>query len=216
MSENSTNLIRFHKKWVQDNFKSEQQGRPVGEEFDYIEIRAVGQQQQVVIRKVRTQDELDYSREWDLYQRGIEQVAEGTPLREWPVMTHDDILRLNSYAVHTIEALAGLSDAGMQQIGPGTRDLQKRAKAFLEEDAPKAAAVNLRIENEGLRTKVGQLEAQVAELVATPDSELVTLVPVPAVPDTRMDDLEAKLAELAAAQAAKPAKRGPGRRKNAA
>ncbi len=147
MSERGSNLVRFHKKWVQNNFKSEEAGRPVGEERDYIEIRAVGQQHQVVDCRVTTQHQLDYAREWDLYQRGIEQVASGTPLREWPVMTHDDIHRLKSYAVHTIEALVGLSDAGLQEVGPGTRDLQKRAKAFLEEDAPKAATANLRVQN---------------------------------------------------------------------
>ena len=213
MAEQSTNVVRFYRHWLQNNHESEAAGRPVGEEFDYVEIIGLGQSKTVVKRKATVKDQIEYSREWDLYQRGMEQVAKGTPLREWPVMTQAEILRLNSYGVHTIETVTALSDAGLQTIGPGARQLQLRAKAFLEEDAPKAATANLRVANaeqrteiEALQAKVSQLEAENAELREAKDTE------TPSTPDPRMDQLEAQLAELTAAQEAKP-KRGPGRPK---
>lgn len=178
MAEKNTNLVRFYKNWKQNNDESEKQGRPVGVEFDYVEIRGLGQDKTVVKRKAMLADQNEYPREWDLYQRGLEQTAEGTPLREWPVMTPDEILRLNSHNIHTIEALVAVSDAGLQQIGQGARQLQQRAKAFLDEDAPKAAAANLRVqvdeqraEIEALQTKVGQLEAENEELRQVPEDE---------------------------------------------
>ena len=171
MPEASTNLVRFYKHWIQNNKESERQGRPVGEEVDYVEIRGLGQDKTVVKRKATLQDQNDYHREWGLYQRGLEQTAEGTPLREWPVMTREEILRLNSHSIHTIEALVAVSDAGLQEMGHGARQLQQRAKAFLEEDAPKAAAANLRVrteelqtENERLITENTRLQARIEEL----------------------------------------------------
>ncbi len=191
MAEKSTNLVRFYRRWVQNNSKSEQEGHPVGEEFDYVEIRGLGQDKTVVDRKAEVKDQIEYSREWDLYQRGLEQVAEGTPLREWPVMTHGEIVRLNSYGVHTIEAMVALSDAGLQQIGPGTRQLQLRAKAFLEEDAPKAAMANLRVQNDELRAEKERFTNENLRL-------------------------QARIVELEEHEAEKPEKRGPGRPKKAA
>lgn len=167
MPETSTNLVRFYKHWVQNNKKSELQGRPVGDDLDYIEIRGLGQAKTVVKRKSTAQDQNEYHRQFDLYQRGLEQVAEGTPLREWPVMTTEEIVRLNSYSVHTIEALVAVSDAVLQKMGAGARQLQQRAKAFLEEDAPKAAMANMRVANDELRTENHGLERRVATLEAT-------------------------------------------------
>ena len=191
MPEKSSNLVRFYRHWVQNNFQSEREGHPVGEELDYVEIRGLGQDKTIVNRKVGVKDQLEYAREWDLYQRGLEQVAEGTPLREWPVMTHNEIVRLNSYGVHTIEAVVALTDAGLQEAGPGTRQLQLRAKAFLEEDAPKAAMANLRVQNDELRAEKERLTNENLQL-------------------------QARIVELEEHEAEKPEKRGPGRPKKAA
>ena len=184
----STNLVRFHKKWLQHNVKTLQAGHPVGEEFDYIEIRGLGQDKTVMNRKVQDKDFNEYPREWDLYQKGQEQVAEGTPLREWPSMNEAEIIRLNSYAVYTIEALAVVNDAGLQQIGPGARELQNRAKYYLEDAVPKAAAANMAVQNDTLRAENEVLQ-------------------------TRLSRLEAQMLEMAEDE---PAKRGPGRPKKAA
>ena len=209
MVERGTNLVRFFRHWVQNNFKSEQAGHPVGEEFDFIEIKGLGQPNSVVHCKVNTQHQIDYGREWDLYQRGQEQVAEGTPLREWPVMTHGEIVRLNSFGVYTIEAMVDLSDAGLQKIGPGTRALQLRAKAFLEEDAPKAAMANLRVKGDEDRQtiqdqdlEIKQLKARLAETVEPAPEEHAALV-------AKLKETEAQLEEVTM-------KRGPGRPKKAA
>ena len=167
MVEQSTNLVKFYRQWVKNDWKSEQEGRPLGDTFDFISIRGLGQDKSHVKRKSGPKDQMDYPREWDLYQRGLEQVALGTPLNQWPVMDEDSILRLNSHNIHTIEAVANLSDAGILEVGTGARELQKRAKKFIEDDSPKAAAANLKVraekltaENEALQTRIGRLEME--------------------------------------------------------
>jgi len=211
----STNLVHFYKKWKQNNFKTAQEGRPVGEYFDYVSIQGLGQDKGGANRQVQEKDKFEYSREWDLYERGKEQTAEGIPLSEWPVLGGEDaakaeITRLNSHSVYTVEAMAAVSDAGLIQIGHGAMDLRKKAKIYLEESAPKAAAANMRVlndkleaENLALQTRVSALEASMLAAQEAPA--------VPAVSDDRMNQLEAQLAALAASQTDVDAKRKPGR-----
>ena len=177
MPEASTNLVTFYKHWVQNNVQSEKQGRPMGDEFDYVEIRGLGQDKTVVKRKATLVDQNEYFREWGLYQRGLEQVAEGTPLREWPVMTPDEILRLNSHGIYTIEALVKVSDAGLQEMGHGARQLQQPAKAYIEEDAPKAAMANMRVSNDEQKTEIERLTNENTRLQARVDELLEEDVP---------------------------------------
>ena len=162
MAEQSTNIVKFYSQWVQNNFKTAQEGRPVGEAMDYIEIRAPGQDKTVVKRAVKTADQVEYAREFALYKAGEEQTHEGTPLVEWTALNQEDVTRLTSCHIYTIENLAGLSDAGLEELkmrfGPGLRDLQKRAKYYLEEAAPKSAVANLKARVDELTAKLERVE----------------------------------------------------------
>lgn len=164
MAEKNTNIATFKKVWKENKHESMVQGRPVGEYVDYIEIRGLGQDKQVVIRKVQPKDLIEYERQWSLYQRGLEQQQEGTPLEQWSYLVPGDVLRLKSNNVHTIEACAALSDAGCHNIGAGAIELRKRAQYYLEHDAPKAAHANARAEADELRLKVQELERENLQL----------------------------------------------------
>ena len=149
--EKTTNIARFFKRWKPNNFQSEQQGKLVGEEVDYIEIRTPGDKLNISKRQATAQDKSQYFHEWDLYQQGMEQVAKGTPLCQWPVMEDDTIAMLNYHNIHTVEALAALSDAGLQQIGIGARKLQRGAELFLEE--VKAKGIETSAENDAAKAE---------------------------------------------------------------
>ena len=168
MEERGTNVVRFYRHWKQNNLQTEQQGRLVGEELDYIEIRAAGDKLNIFQRKATPKDKTDYPREWDLYQRGQEQVAEGTRLSEWPVMNESTVAMLRSLNIHTVEVLAECSDQALLGIGHGARELQNAAKLFLEENParsaiPPAENADLHAENERLEAKVAALETKTAE-----------------------------------------------------
>ena len=69
--EKTTNVARFFKRWKPNNFQSEQQGKLVGEEVDYIEIRTPGDKLNISKRQATAQDKSQYFHEWDLYQQGM-------------------------------------------------------------------------------------------------------------------------------------------------
>ncbi len=83
-------------------------------------------------------------------------------------MTEGTVAMLKHLNIHTLEALVELSDAGLQNIGTGARQLQNGAKLFLEEAAsrtvnPPAESADLRAENERLTAKITELEAKTAD-----------------------------------------------------
>ena len=161
MVERSTNCVRFFRHWVKNNFQSERQGRLVGEEVAYIEIRAAGSKLNVTHRKATPKDQQDYPFEWEAYQSGKAQMVKGTPLSEWEVMTEGTVAMLKALNIHTLETLAELSDAGLQNIGIGARQLQDGARLFLEQAAskpvnPPAESADLRAENKRLEAKIEQ------------------------------------------------------------
>ena len=139
-----TAFVRFYQRAVSQKFQSEEEGRPIYKQFDYVEIRQPGEDKQVVDRKVCDLDKERWPEQWARYQRGQEQVADGTPLSEWPNLGVTEVARLKSINIHTIEHLAGLDDMGLQKLGPGARELQKQAKYFLEEAVPTSAVANLK------------------------------------------------------------------------
>ena len=191
--EKTTNIAHFFKRWKPNNFQSEKQGKPVGEEVDYIEIRIPGDKLVVSKRQATAQDISQYHHEWDLYQRGMEQVAKGTPLCQWPVMEDATIAMLNYHNIHTVEALAALSDAGLQQIGIGARKLQHGAELFLEE--VQAKGIETSAENDAVKAENERLVAKV--------TELETLTKAVDTSDSRVENerLVAKVAELEARMA---------------
>ena len=194
--EKNTNVARFYKHWAQNNFQSEKQGKPIGEEVDYIEIRSPKDKLNVFKRLATAQDKSNYPAAWELYQRGPEQAAEGTPLCKWSVMTETTISMLNSHDIHTIETLASLSDAGLHQIGQGALQLQQGAKLFLEEALTKAAGTSA--ENVALRVQVDELR-QENEALRVEKQQLEARLAVPE--DTKIASLEAENAELEARMA---------------
>ncbi len=128
-------LVRFYKKAVQNAFQSKLNGRPVFDEVDYAEIRFPGQDKDIADRAVKPEDKEDYEKQWARYQRGLEQVQDGTPLESWPQLSPGELAMLKSQNIHTIEVLADLNDGQTQNI-MGAYDLRRRAKAYLEQLAP--------------------------------------------------------------------------------
>lgn len=165
-------LVEFYTSAVQNNFKSKEEGRPIFEDHVFIKIQTPGDTRTSIERRATDQDKQRFPKSWDAFQRGMEEVTEGTPLKEWPAITTSQVKELNYVHVRSVESLASLSDAAMQKLGPGYFQLRQQAQHWLEAAKGNAANTEVLRENQELKDKVAFLEEKVQVLEQSLKAEL--------------------------------------------
>lgn len=86
----------------------------------------------------------------------------GTPLKQWPRADRGLISTLFAANVYTVEQLAGLSDANLDFIGIGARDLREQAKAYIAQALEGADTSALTAEVSALKTENQRLAEALA------------------------------------------------------
>lgn len=166
-------IVSFYLDSVHMVFKSEEAGRPIYEDRDHIRILIPGDRNSVIERIASDDDKKKYATEYASYKAGKDENEQmvGTPLRQWPAMRPAMVKEMEAMNIRTVEQLADLSDAGMQNFGPGSREWKAKAAAYLGVAAGSAAAEKVAAENESLKNRIADLEAQIASLAARFDGE---------------------------------------------
>ena len=161
-----TLLVRFEPRVVQNQSKTEQEGRPIFDTVDYIEIRFPGNKLSVIHEPVTPEYKKRFPEHWKRYvARESQEVVDGTPLEEWPGINRSQVEELRFLNIRSIEQLVTLSDGHAGKI-MGIQTLKTKAKAYLEAsklqgEANALLAANQRIkEQEELNAKMAsRLEA---------------------------------------------------------
>lgn len=123
--------VKFEKKAVHNKFKSNEEGRQIYDDVDYISIRIPGDKTSEVCRKVREDDKERFPVQWANYQGREESMLNGVPLEILPGVSPAETASLKAMQVVTIEQLAGLHEKAIKNTTNG-RDLVKKAQKFLE------------------------------------------------------------------------------------
>jgi hypothetical protein len=141
-------------------FASQQAGRPIYEDREFVRILIPGDRRSIVVEPVNEEHRARWPRHYEAFKAGREAPLEGTPLSEWPcsLMTPARVKELAFFNVRTIEALAELTDAALQNLGMGARELRERARTWLEVARKGAAPI------ERLMARVEELERETARL----------------------------------------------------
>jgi len=121
----------FFKDVVKDEGQSEEMGRPIFRDTEFVRIVAPGDKTNVVVRPARTDDKQRFARQYEAFKRGDAEQIVGTPLAQWPLMTRAQVEEFRYFGVLTVEHLASLRDDVKMKM-PGALDLSKRASAWLE------------------------------------------------------------------------------------
>jgi len=163
--------VEFRSEAVKQNFDSEQAGRPIFKNVDYIKIMFPGDSTKTVDRPVKmVSDESGpsdierFPAQWQRYKSETEQVLDGTPITEWAPLTKADALMLKGAGIHTVEALAAVSDANLDNIGLGMRQYRDKAMVMLDAAKGDEAINKLYTENQSLRAEIDALKVQIAEI----------------------------------------------------
>lgn len=159
-------LVKFYMKTVPDQAATEEAGRPMFKDVEYIDIRVVGKKNGGVARPARPHDFERFPQHYAMFKNRIEAPVEGTPLSEWPVIARSTVETLAFMNVKTVEQLAELSDTYCSQImgGHGFKDKAKKFLAYADEVKVETDKIALKEENEQLRADMAEMKAQIEAL----------------------------------------------------
>jgi len=127
--------VKFEKRAVHNQFKSDQEGRQVFDDVDWINIKIPGDKTTEVSRKVRKDgpdaDTLRFKFQWENYLKKEENLQKGIPLEMLPGISPAEVSNLKAISVFTIEQLSGLHEKAIKNMMDG-RELVKKAEKFLK------------------------------------------------------------------------------------
>lgn len=173
-------FITFKWDTAKNNFLSEKNGGPVFDKVLIGHISSPGQQKSTMSLEFLREDANNNVRKnenaWKRYGEQAEAFIkkeespklQGTPIEQMPGLDMKVAASLKAMHVHTVEALADLTDTGLNALGMGARKLKAEALGYLESRKSKDAAVEvaqkLSAENAELREQLASLTDIVKEM----------------------------------------------------
>ena len=123
-------LVKFFYKTRPDMAASEEEGRPIFKEVEYVDIKIAGDRNSGVCRPARTTDLTRFPRHYEAFKNRVEAPTTGTPLGECTFIPRTIIEELSYQNVKTVEQLSSLSDdfAGRMHGGHG---FKRKAQEYL-------------------------------------------------------------------------------------
>ena len=162
--EDAGTMCTFFSNPVHMKFKSDEEGRPIYENQDFIRIQTPGQKNSIVERRVRDDDKHRFADVWKAYQAQEELQQDYHPIEDLPRITKSRALELKALRIPSIEALAQVPDGHLKNLGPDAFSLKKQAIAWLEET--NGAEAKVKEQEKELTAQAVQLEKQ-AEQIGT-------------------------------------------------
>lgn len=168
-------FIKFFNTQVKNERKSIEAGSPIHDAIDMVEIRFAGDPKTILHAPANDKSKfvqglgyIDYKtrfpRHWAHYESTKTNLEDGTPLAEIAAIEAARRADLKAVNIHTVEALASLSDVNVKKIGMDGNKLRDLAKAYLARAATGAADAKMIAQNEEMKDQLSALEAELARL----------------------------------------------------
>jgi hypothetical protein len=157
--------VEFHRQPVMISGKSQEAGRAIYEERDFIRIHVPGDKTSVIDRVATDQDKQRFAERYAKWKSGQADAITGTPLTALPGMNPVKIEEYKFFKIVTVEQLADANDNLGQKFMSFHSDKQK-AKAFLEVAAGNAPIEKMHAELAKRDEEIETLKAQMAALMA--------------------------------------------------
>lgn len=154
---------RFFVEAVKNERLSAEQGRPVFEDREFVEIIAAGNANNIVVKPVRMNEINRFPREYRLFKEGQKEQLVGTPLSEIPWMTKSMVEELKYMKVLTLEHLAAVSDDICGRYA-GLYEAKRKAQEWLEAAKSAQPFTKMAAENQELRDMVAAMQEQMVEM----------------------------------------------------
>ena len=158
--------VQFYKKSVKQDIASDEAGRPIFKEFDFVRIMIPGDNLTEIDTYAQESHKQRFPRQWAHYQNQVanHQDIVGTPLDQWPQVTRSQADELRGLKFHTVESIADCSDQQLQRIGMvagmSPHNFRLKAKAFLNLANDSAEVAQREAELQALRAENDKIKAE--------------------------------------------------------
>lgn len=151
--------VRFYMRPWQNPTETAQQGRPIFEDREYVEIRASGNSTNVIDRPVTDLDRARFRRQYAMFRGGASEQIVGTRLSEVTWLTRSQCEELAHLRVYTVEQLSSINDQLCTQFS-GLYEARRKAQAFLSASEAAAPITAIQAENAELKSMLSALQDQ--------------------------------------------------------
>ena len=185
--------VQFYKKSVKQDIASDEAGRPIFKEFDFVRIMIPGDNLTEIDTYAQESHKQRFPRQWAHYQNQVanHQDIVGTPLDQWPQVTRSQADELRGLKFHTVESIADCSDQQLQRIGMvagmSPHNFRLKAKAFLNLANDSAEVAHREAEMQALRQENDKIKAETDAKLAAMQEQMSALLAAVAekTPNTR-------------------------------
>ena len=159
-----TIVPRFYMAAEKNEYQSNQQGRPVFDSVEMVEMIIMGDNKNRPVQRVADEHRDRWPQFYAKFKAGQEQSADGTPLEQWPMVTVGQVFELKAARITTVEQLAAVVDSALPNLGMGARTLRDNAIAWLDRSKGTAEVSKLIKRAEDAEFKALEMQEQMAEL----------------------------------------------------
>ena len=174
--------VQFYKKTVKQDIASDEAGRPIFKEFDFVRIMIPGDNLTEIDTYAQESHKQRFPRQWAHYQNQVanHQDIIGTPLDQWPQVTRSQAEELRGLKFHTVESIADCSDQQLQRIGMvagmSPHNFRLKAKAFLNLANDSAEVANREAELQALKAENDKIKAETEAKLAAMQEQMSAIL----------------------------------------
>jgi len=174
--------VQFYKKSVKQDMASDEAGRPIFKEFDFVRIMIPGDNLTEIDTYAQESHKQRFPRQWAHYQNQVANHEDviGTPLDQWPQITRSQADELRGLKFQTVESIADCSDQQLQRIGMvagmSPFNFRLKAKAFLNLANDSAEVAQREAEMQALRQENDKIKAETDAKLAAMQEQMSALL----------------------------------------
>jgi hypothetical protein len=174
--------VQFYKKAIKQEDESNEAGRPIFKEFDFVKIMVPGDNLTEIDTYARDSHKARFPKQWAHYQNqtaGHEDII-GTPIEQWPQVTRGQAEELRGLKFPTVESIAFCSDQQLQRIGMAAgmspHNFREKAKAFLNLASDSAEVAQRQEELQALRQENDKIKAETEAKLAAMQEQMSAIL----------------------------------------
>jgi len=174
--------VRFYKRAIKQEQESLDAGRPIYKEFDFVHICVAGDSLTEIDTYALANHKVRFPIQWAHYQNRVgadDQEVVGTPVSEWPIVSKSQAEELRALKFHTVESIAGASDAHLQRMGMAAGmspyAFRDKAKAFLNLATNAAETDKRESEINSLKEELAKKDQETVKIKAETDAKLAQM-----------------------------------------